>query len=262
MEDKLPIGRIAFAKSACIDWVSEHSKIVLITLASLLILLFSAAQLTGKLSGNGRSDFIEAQSAYTAWVSADISDAELFKKLEKPLKRHPELQAKFGSLIAQHFLALNDPENAETFAKQAWKRTGNLLSPYYAEFSQTSLLIAQGKLDAALKAAKGLKEKMGEDSPFWESRDKMIRSGGLLYAYNLIRVAALEREAGTAEGELAAWDELLKNSGWTSATPSSKMFDPEVYSILGHAFQDGGISLMDYIQQRKAQLLATSPGLS
>ena len=38
LEDKLPIGRIAFAKSACIDWISEHSKTVLISIVSILVL--------------------------------------------------------------------------------------------------------------------------------------------------------------------------------------------------------------------------------
>ncbi|MBS0653798.1 MAG: hypothetical protein JSR39_09800 [Verrucomicrobia bacterium] len=258
LEDKLPIGRIAFAKSACIDWVSDHSKTVLISLASLLILLFTLFQVTGKFSGSRRSDFIEAQSAYSAWVAAKISNDELFKKLEKPLKRSPELQAKFGALVAQHFLTINDPKNAEAFAKQSWKRTGNLLSPYYTEFSKTSLLVSQGKLQEALVAARGLKSKMAEDTKFWESRDKMIRSGGLLYAYNLIRIAALEKEVGTPVGELAAWDELLANAGWTSAAASSKMFDPEVYSVLQRTFQDGKLSLYDYIAKRKAELARNS----
>ena len=59
VEDKLPIGRIAFARSACIDWVSDHSKSVLISLASALILLFALFQIAGKFSEGHRSDFVE-----------------------------------------------------------------------------------------------------------------------------------------------------------------------------------------------------------
>lgn len=258
LEDKLPIGRIAFAKSVCIDWISDHSRTVLISLASLLILLFALYQVTGKFSGHRRSDFIEAQSAYSRWVAAKIGNDELFKKLERPLKRSPELQTKFGALIAQHFLTINDPKNAEAFAKQSWKRTSNLLSPYYTEFSKTSLLVSQGKLQEALMAARGLKARMAEDTAFLESRDKMIRSGGLLYAYNLIRIAALEKEVGSSAGELAAWDELLANAGWSSAVSSSKMFDPEVYSVIQRTFQDGKISIYDYIIHRKAELTKSS----
>ena len=82
----------------------------------------------------------------------------------------------------------------------------------------------------------------------------MIRSGGLLYAYNLIRIAALEKEVGSSAGELAAWDELLENAGWKSATSTSKMVDPEVYAVLQHTFQDGKLSLYDYIAKRKEEL--------
>ena len=178
----------------------------------------------------------------------------MFKKLEKPLNRTPELQAKFGALVAQHFLTINDPKRAEKFAKQSWKRTGDLLSPYYADFSHTSLLISQRKFPEALDAAHQLKTKMAEDTHFWDSRDKMIRSGGILYAYNLVRIATLEREIGSPSGELAAWDELLSNAGWTSAAPTSKMFDPEAYSLLQNIFQDGKISLQDYILQRREEL--------
>ena len=97
VEDKLPIGRIAFARSACIDWVSEHSKSVLISLASALVLLFALFQIVGKFSEGHRSDFVEAQSAYSDWIAAKISDDQLFKKLEKPLNRSPELQAQIWS---------------------------------------------------------------------------------------------------------------------------------------------------------------------
>ena len=258
LEDKLPIGRIAFAKAVCIDWVSGHSKTVLISLVSLLVFLFTLFQVVGHFSTSRHSDMIAAQSAFSAWASAKISDDELFKKLEKPLKRNPELQAKFGALVAQHFLTLNDPKHAEAFAKQTWKRTGSSLSPYYAEFSKTSLLVSQGKLKEALEAAQSLKLKMVEDTSFWANRDQMVRSGGLLYAYNLIRIAALEREVGSAAGELAAWDELLENAGWASAVSTTKRFDPEAYSLLQRTFQDGKLSLRDYIMQRKTSLKESS----
>lgn len=253
-EDRLPIGRVAFARSICIEWISENSKTVLLSLAAGVVLLFTLFQVVGKFSGARHSDFIEVQSAYSNWVAAKASDDQLFKKLEKPLKGNAELQAQFGALVAQHFLALNDSNNAEKFAKQAWKRTGDLLSPYYAQFSQTSLLISQGHFAKALEASRQLKTKMAEDAAFWSSRDPMVRSGSLLYAYNLIRLASLEREAGSPAGELAAWDELLANAGRTPADASSKLADPEVYSILQRTYRDGKLSLYDYIVQRKTEL--------
>jgi hypothetical protein len=256
-QGRLPIGRIALAKTLAVDWVSEHSKIVLASLATVLILLFCLFQLTGRFEAQKKSDYLAAQTAYSAWISAAASDGVLFKDLEKPLNRHPELQAKFGALIAQHCLALEDSKKGMSYAARSLKRTEHLLSPYYTQFSQNSLRIVNGKYIEALNSAKELKSAMEKDLAFWESRDKMIRSGHLLYAYNLLRIASLEREAGTNEGELLAWNELFKNAGWSGVpSSSSKTYDPEAYLALARTFQDGEVSLMEFVQQRKRELEA------
>ena len=186
MEDQLPIGRIAFAKSVCIDWISEHSKVVLTSLAVVLVLLFWFFQSTQQSSKNGHID--------------------------------------------------------------------RFLSPYYLEFSQTSALINQEKWDQALQAAKELREKMIGDVEFWNRQDKMIHSGGLLYAYNLIRLAALERKVGSLAGELAALEEFSTSASQDAISTTSRLFDSEAYTMLEHAFQDGTLSIADYIQQRKREL--------
>ena len=127
--------------------------------------------------------------------------------------------------------------------------------PYYSDFSHNSLLITQGKLPEGLLAAKTLKKLMDEDLAFWESRDKMIQSGHLLYAYNLLRIAALEREVGSREGELRAWDEFLSHAGWEKGKTSTvRTADAEAYTLLAQAFQDGDVSLLDFIEQRKSEL--------
>ncbi len=256
-QGRLPIGRIALAKTFAVDWVAQNSKTVLYALATLIVLLFCLYQLSGKIFSQKRSDFIEAQASYAAWVSAVASDADLFKQLEKPLKRHPELQAKFGSLIAQHCLGLEEHKTGLKYAAASLKRTQKLSLPYYTQFSKNSLNIVNGKFAQALGSAKELKAQMESDSAFWDSRDKMVRSGHLLYAYNLLRIASLERETGSKEGELAAWNELLKNAGWGGSAPvSSKTYDPEAYQALGRTFQDGEISLVEFVRERQRELQA------
>jgi hypothetical protein len=255
-QERLPIGKIALAKTFAIDWVSENSKTVLAALATLFVVLFCLYQLSGKVSSQRRSDFLEAQASYSAWISAVASDAELFKQLEKPLKRHPELQAKFGSLIAQHCLGLDERGAGLKYAVASLKRTRNLSLPYYTQFSENSLKIVNRKFPEALAAAKNLKMQMEKDSAFWESRDKMIRSGHLLYAYNLLRIASLEREIGSKEGELAAWNELIRNAGWNGTSSQTKTYDPEAYQALARTFQDGEISLIEFVQQRQRELQA------
>ncbi|MBI3236098.1 MAG: hypothetical protein HYZ48_00035, partial [Chlamydiales bacterium] len=250
VEDQLPIGRIAFARSICIDWLANHTKMVMISLISILLLFFTVLQMTRSFSSG--SDFAKAQSAYSSWVALESPDKKIFSQLEKPLSSSAEVQAKFGALVAQKFLTLKDAKNAENFMKQSWKRTQNLLSPYYAAFSKTSLLIARGDLKKALELSKDLKTQMTKDTSFWDHQDKMIRSGSLLYAYNLIRIATLEKEIGSIEAEMLVWEEFLCNAGLATGSPS-KMADPEAYSTLIRTMQDKNLSLYDYIAERREE---------
>ncbi len=106
----------------------------------------------------------------------------MLSNLEKPLKSHPELEAKFGTHIAQRLLSLGEVHKADPYAKAAIKRSQELTSPYYSRFSKNTLLIAQGKYAAALEEAKRLKSELESDDAFWEGRDKFIRSVTILYA--------------------------------------------------------------------------------
>ncbi len=189
MSDKLPMGRIAFAKSVCLEWIVEYSRTILSTLAAMVILSFGFFQ----------------------WIGPTL----------------------------QH------------------KKMASLIPPYYAEFSKTTATIRKGNWTEALAAARNLQKQMRDDTVFWESQDKMIRSGDLLYAYNLMRIAALEKEVGTPIGELAALDEFLSHMTQPEVADLAQMKGAEAWALVGYTFQDGAISLQDYIQQRKNSLEIT-----
>jgi hypothetical protein len=253
-KEQLPIGRAALAKVFCADWIAEHSKTILLSFATLIVTAFCLFQLVGRFSAGNKSDYHEVHRAYKAWASQDTQDQKLFKNLEKPLNHHPELQAKFGNQIAQRLLSLGDVNKANVYAKSALARSQNLTTPYYSRFAKNTLMISQGKFAEALEEAKCLKTDLEKDDVFWESRDKVIRSGTILYAYNLVRIASLERQLGSKEGELKAWDELVQNAGWKDLPANLKVYDPDAYSLLEQNFTQGDISLLDYIEQRKKEL--------
>ena len=253
-KEELPIGRAALAKAFCAEWISEHSKTILISFLTLLVLSFCLFQLTGKLSSGKKSDYLQVQKAFHAWVSKEGADSQLLSNLEKPLKSHPELEAKFGTHIAQRLLGLGDVRKADSYANAALKRAEELTSPYYARFSRNTLVISQGKYTEALEEAKRLKSELEQDDAFWERRDKFIRSGTILYAYNLVRIASLEGQLGSKEGELKAWEELVRNAGWKDRPINLKTYDPEAYALLAQNFTQGDISLLDFIEQRKKEL--------
>lgn len=253
-EEQLPIGRVALAKVLCADWITEHSKTILLSLITLIVLVFFLFQLMGKFSVGAKSDYLEVQKAFATWVSQETEDHRSFKNLEKPLRRHPELQAKFGNQIAQRLLGLGDVNKADAYAKAALVRSQDLTSPYYSRFSRNTLLISQGKYLEAIDEAKRLKTDLEKDETFWEGRDKFVRSGTILYAYNLMRIASLERQVGSKEGELKAWEELIQNAGWKNLPVNMKTYDQEAYALLAQNFTQGDVSLLDYIEQRKKEL--------
>ncbi|MGC1878277.1 MAG: hypothetical protein WA678_02730 [Rhabdochlamydiaceae bacterium] len=253
-EEHLPIGRAALAKVFCADWISDHSKTILLSFITLILFSFCLFQFTGKFSSGKKSDYLEIQNAFNAWVSQKNHDHNLLKKLEKPLSRHPELQAKFGTQIAQRLLSLGDVGRADVYAKAAFVRSQDLTSPYYSRFSRNSLIISQGKYLEALEEAKNLKTDLEKDDAFWERRDKFAASGTVLFAYNLVRIASLERQLGSKEGELKAWEELVQNAGWKDEPVNLKTYDHEAYHLLAQNFTTGNISLLDFIEQRKKEL--------
>ena len=254
-EEQLPIGRAAFAKAFCADLLTEHRKVVLLCLLTLVVLLFTLFQLRGKFSMGGGADYLEAQRAFSVWSEGEGSNPEAFKSLEKPLASHPELRAKFGTLIAQRLLSLGETKKADRYISACLKRTRALTSAYYSRFADNTLAIAHGKYGAALEEAKRLKADLEKDDAFWQERDRLVKSGTVLYAYNLVRIAALERQMGSKEGELRAWEELVQNAGWKGQPVNGKMYDPEAYALLAQNFSQGDVSLLDYIEQRKKELM-------
>jgi hypothetical protein len=253
-KDELPIGRAALAKAFCADWISEHSKTILLSFVTLIVLSFFLFQLTGKLSNGKKSDYLQVQKAFHNWLSKETQDPQLLSNLEKPLRSHPELEAKFGTHIAQRLLGHDEVRKADVYASAALKRTQELTSPYYSRFSRNTLVISQGKYAEALEEAKRLKKELETDDAFWDGRDKFIRSGSILYAYNLVRIASLQRQLGSKEGELEAWEELVRNAGWKDRPVNLKTYDPEAYALLAQNFSQGDITLLDFIEQRKKEL--------
>lgn len=257
-KEQLPIGRAAFAKAFCAEWISGHSKAILLSFITLIVLSFCLSQLAGKFLTGKKSDYLEVQNAFSAWVADEGHDPMIPKSLEKPLSRYPELETKFGTQIAQRLLSLGEVKNARRFASAAINRSHDLLSPYYERFSRNTLTITQRQYSLALNEAKSLRVDLEQDDAFWESRDKTIRSGSVLYAYNLLRIASLERQLGSKEGELMAWEELVGNAGWKDRPGNLKTYDPDAYALLAQNFKQGDVSLLDYIEQRKAELKSLS----
>lgn len=248
MIEEVPFGRFGFVKKQSIDWIKTH----LWTVAGVAVFIAAGAVGISKwVKGNAQVDYLAAEIAYHHWEEGKNDD---LVKLQKLIQKHPELHAKYDGAIAQQLLSSSEKGLATSYGKATLKRIGDF-SPYYKEFSSCSLLIADQKLTEALQNAKTLKASMDSDDRFWEKKSELVRHGCILYAYNLLRIAMLEKAAGTPKGELSAWAEMKKNAGWHGTQPTSRTYDPEAYLLLGQNFQNQETSLLDYIKYREDALV-------
>jgi hypothetical protein len=250
--EEIPFGKFGFVRKQSIDWIKTHLSTVLgISLVVILGVILGARW----FKGDAQVDYLAAEAAYNRWEG---NKGENLLKLQKILKKHPELHAKYDGAIAQKLLSSSESGLASSYGKATLRRIADF-SPYYTDFSRSSLLIAENQLAEALQNAKNLKAAMDKDDGFWEKKSDIVRYGCILYAYNLLRIAMLEKAAGTPEGELIAWKEFKENAGWLGAQPTSKSYDPEAYLLIQENFQNQEISLLDYIKYREQLLTSRNP---
>ena len=210
-------------KDQWIEWLQERQRNFFYGIVIVIATFFVAFQLFGKFHKPRETQYLVANQAFEKW----IAQGEAFDKLESALQTHPELETKFGAMIADKYIAQNEGEKAEPYAENVFKRVFRQ-TPEHTAFADGSLQIAKGNLREALTQAVVLKEHMGKDS--------------LLYGFNLMRIASLYRALAVQGQELAALEEL-----------EHYMKENEKgASILSECFSDeGGTTLFDYIEERK-----------
>lgn len=247
--DEIPFGKFGFIKRESIDWIKGHLSVMA---GGVVLVIVGLVAVSRWMKGDAQVDYLAAEAAYRHWEG---NKGEGLARLQKILKDHPELHAKYDGAIAQKLLSSSENGLAKIYAKAAFKRMGDF-SPYYTDFSKATLLIADDQLTDALQSAKLLKANMEKDEAFWNKKSEVIRYGCILYAFNLLRIAMLEKTAGTPEGELVAWRELKENAGWLGAQPTSITHDPEAYLLVQENFQNQDISLLDYIKYREESIIS------
>src|SRR3989344_1708766 len=152
--EEIPIGRFGYVKRRTLDLLSSHFNWVISGGIALVFMLFWGGRFLGWFQGDARVDYVAAQLAYRKW---DV------QKLEKLIQRHPELHAKYDAAIAQKLLSSSERGLANGYASATLKRVESV-SPYYTDFANGTLMIAEKKLAEALTLAKQLKEKMEADA--------------------------------------------------------------------------------------------------
>ncbi|MCP5505567.1 MAG: hypothetical protein H7A38_01625 [Chlamydiales bacterium] len=229
---------IDLPKPVMVNW----KKIGLYVIPAALVIGVLVSRL-GTKKTQSEKDFVAATAAFTKWNHILNHESLELAQLEKMIKKHPELQARFDGAIGQSLLAAIAPKEATPFIVRSLGRTKKA---YYGEYSKTSLKVSQGHYKEALEEALHLKEKMASDSDYWNK----LGNSSALFAFNQMRIATLSQQLGEKEQELSAWKEIkshIQSSGKNS--PGHEGFK----QLFSH-FTVQEATLLDYIKTREEDL--------
>jgi len=232
-----------------VQWLAENGKNLLYILAGIILLFILGYKLMGMSGTKSEADYVHVQNEFVRFQENPDSEVqeESYKKLVALLDRHPELHAKYDGLIAQTLLNRAQTAEAQKFANSGLDRTRSENDPYYTEFAKTTMLIAHEKYTDALQHSQALQQKM------LPLVTKEKNYGGVMYAYNLVRIAMLQQQLGDKKGELQTWQEWKKLAGLSKESVGSQV-DPMSFQAINSLYSEGKISLIVYIEFREKAL--------
>ena len=222
-----------------IQWITHHGRELLMGFVAIVLILIIVLRMTTGYGSKAYSDYISAENNfYTVLIGAKPGSdpratEDALESLDKLLEKHPELHARYDGILAQTLINQGKVKESITFVKESINRSTKKELPFYADFAVTTILITKQQYEKALDRAKALKNRMVANG-----------FGDTLYAYNLIRIAMLEKQVGTPEDELTAWQELKK----------AESVDAKAFEQVIQLFKEGNVTLADYIEAREKTL--------
>lgn len=222
-----------------IEWITENKKILLFGLIGLFAVLILAYGLIAIQTTDAEKDFFQAQTAYAQLQKGDLTspDSPAFadlKQLDEIMQRHPEIKPKYEGTLAQMTLLSGQSSMTQHFVKDIFQRTQSDSLGLYQDYTQNSLLIAEGHYKEAIEKAQLLKSSLNE---------KGDKDNPLLYVFNLFRLAMLYQQTNQPHEEMKGWEELQHQPNRLTAIQA-----------LNTAFNIGQASLGQYIEFRQKEL--------
>jgi hypothetical protein len=223
-----------------IQWIIKNGRYLLWAVLAFVALALLIYRFSASETVKAEKDYIDADRAFQTLQEVNITDVaskEALQKLAAIMLRQPELHAKYDGPIAQTLINRGDIDSATEYANLAIARTKSEESPYYTDYSQTTLLIGKKSYSEALKQAIALQAHL-------DKADKSDK-GVVLMTYNLWRIALLQKELGLKSEELKTWQQ------W-------KLFYSEnrgpVLEAIVAAFTEGKVTMLEFIETREAAL--------
>lgn len=212
--------------------------------------------LSTRSSTKAESNYLLADN-YLQILQKNIPDETLnpslestLAKLEKITQEYPELQPKYEGIIAQFLLLQKEEQKASLFSKKILKRVQTDELPIYSRFTEITLLTSQGNYQEALSQSQALHKEL-LDSFQSPPHSKSDSSTALLFAYNLLRIAMLNKQTEHKEGEIKAWQEWERYAAIDKENKDPLFIDPKSFGKIKDFFKEGNFSLDQYIGRRK-----------
>lgn len=205
--------------------IKENSKLVITSACFLVMAIALSYKLTKQQESGVESDY---HLAHLNLQKLRGGDNERLAQLQKILKKRPNFKRAMDPVIVQHLLDQKRTGEAKGYLKAYTSRLKNE-TPYHKQFSHTSFVISEGDLVLALTEAKGLLQKLPDGKL------------ELLKAFNLLRIALLEKMVGTKKEEMEAWQQV-------------EALDETLLSSLYEVFHVREVTLKDFIKHRKSLL--------
>ncbi len=201
-----------------INLLRKHHLKLLVVFGLLCSLGVFIERKTKAKSLHAKKEYLVAKQIFERVQKGEPLSVESLDSAKKILTHHPELQAKYSTLMTYSLLHQEKVAEALSYATPSFGRVDN--APY-TDYGKTALLIAQEDYPEAFVQADALETKLlaNDDCP-------------TLRAFNLLRLVFLSEELKNSERKEHYWQVLQK-------LPS--------FPELDQLFQEGKISLVNYL---------------
>ncbi len=142
-----------------LDWLHKNSSNLAYGIAALIALFFLGYWFLSRNTVKYENDYFTAESAMLKLQDATGNEQTL-EKLSTILTSHPDLQSKYDGQIAEALIQQANIQAALPYANRNLQRVKVDHLPFYVDYAEGSLLIAQNQYNEALQLAQKIQVQM------------------------------------------------------------------------------------------------------
>lgn len=240
-------------ENTVLDWLHKNSRNLVVALGALIAFFILGTLFFSHKVNRAEEDYLNAETLSAKLqlplLTDDdrISNTQAYEQLSQIINSRPELQAKYDGLIAQALISQGKIQEALPIAERNLQRIGKDNLPFYNDYSNATLLMAQQQYDQALKLTTQTQSHMQAQAKEATDENTPRSFGDTLYAFNTLRIAVLQQNAHNSAEANKAWESLMQSYNGQGGVVTNKR---AVEAVVAH-IDDTGVSLASYIEASK-----------